>query len=226
MNTKLGSNLSRLRKQAGLTQEDMAARLNVTRQTVSGWERNRCEPDLQTLNALAAVLSVSLEELAGNCAPARFVRFQKRHIHGAAIYLGVTVLWILLDFLLYGYLVKLTRATLINYKFYYRLYVPYFGWFTAGGLLVSAIAMLTDAQSLPQKWLGKATQCGLVAALPTLLLAAEGIAFAIAGAPVGLLTNLFFRSLPAFNLCTLVFKKLLLFLSGGLFQLYRINRRQ
>ena len=42
-------NLRRARKAAGLTQQQLADRLHVTRQSVSSWELGRTEPDLQTL---------------------------------------------------------------------------------------------------------------------------------------------------------------------------------
>ena len=46
-------NLRRARKAAGLTQQQLADRLHVTRQSVSSWELGRTEPDLQTLTELA-----------------------------------------------------------------------------------------------------------------------------------------------------------------------------
>ena len=45
-------NLKRLRKERNLKQEDLAQRLHVTRQTVSGWETGRRQPDLDTLKEL------------------------------------------------------------------------------------------------------------------------------------------------------------------------------
>ena len=55
MNT-FPNNLKRLRKASGLKQEELAERLNVTRQTVSGWETGRRQPDLDTLKLLAETL--------------------------------------------------------------------------------------------------------------------------------------------------------------------------
>lgn len=42
----IARNLKCLRRQRGLTQEELAARLHVTRQAVSNWERNRNLPEL------------------------------------------------------------------------------------------------------------------------------------------------------------------------------------
>lgn len=61
----LSENLKSLRKQRGLSQEDLAARLNVVRQTVSKWEKGLSVPDAQLLMKLAEILDVSVAELLG-----------------------------------------------------------------------------------------------------------------------------------------------------------------
>ena len=61
----LHENLKALRKQKGLTQEELAIRLNVVRQTVSKWESGRSVPDADILMKIADVLDVSLSDLLG-----------------------------------------------------------------------------------------------------------------------------------------------------------------
>lgn len=61
--TKVAKTIKRLRVQNNMTQEALAVRLNVTRQTVSGWENNRTQPDIETLMRIADVFSVEIEEL-------------------------------------------------------------------------------------------------------------------------------------------------------------------
>jgi putative transcriptional regulator len=58
-------NLKTLRKQKGFSQEELAARLNVVRQTVSKWEKNLSVPDADTLIRLAEILEVPVSELLG-----------------------------------------------------------------------------------------------------------------------------------------------------------------
>lgn len=58
-------NLKALRKQKGFSQEELAARLHVTRQTISKWEKNLSVPDAVTLIRLAEILEVSVSELLG-----------------------------------------------------------------------------------------------------------------------------------------------------------------
>ena len=52
-----------LRKSKGLTQEELAAQLHVTRQAVSSWERGGSCPDFDTLKALAGILDATPEQL-------------------------------------------------------------------------------------------------------------------------------------------------------------------
>ncbi len=57
--------LSQLRKARGLSQEELAARIGVSRQAVSKWETGDASPDLNKLLALADQLEVSLDTLCG-----------------------------------------------------------------------------------------------------------------------------------------------------------------
>lgn len=58
-------NLKALRKQKGFSQEELATRLHVARQTISKWEKNISVPDAVILIRLAEILEVSVSELLG-----------------------------------------------------------------------------------------------------------------------------------------------------------------
>ena len=62
----LGETIQSLRKKQGLTQEQLAERIDVSRQAVSKWETGAAVPDLDKLQALSAVFNVTLDELVGN----------------------------------------------------------------------------------------------------------------------------------------------------------------
>ena len=64
-----GLKLARLRKNADMTQSDLAERLNVTRQAVSKYETGDSFPDVTILVTLAEVFGVSVDELIGAGAP-------------------------------------------------------------------------------------------------------------------------------------------------------------
>lgn len=59
----LGENLKALRTARGLSQEELACRLRVVRQTVSKWERDLSAPDAEMLVCIARELGVSVETL-------------------------------------------------------------------------------------------------------------------------------------------------------------------
>ena len=59
----LGENLKRLRTEKGLSQEEVAGQLFLSRQTVSKWENNQAEPGVENLKALARLYGVSLDQL-------------------------------------------------------------------------------------------------------------------------------------------------------------------
>ena len=55
--------LYKLRKEKGLSQEELANKLNVSRQTISKWEVGETTPELEKLVDLSNVFSISLDEL-------------------------------------------------------------------------------------------------------------------------------------------------------------------
>lgn len=55
--------LYHLRKQKGLSQEELANRLNVSRQTISKWEVGDSTPDMEKLIAISDMFQISLDEL-------------------------------------------------------------------------------------------------------------------------------------------------------------------
>lgn len=59
-------NLKILRKEKGYSQEQLAARLNVVRQTISKWEKGISVPDAELLVKLADTLEVEVSVLLGN----------------------------------------------------------------------------------------------------------------------------------------------------------------
>ena len=60
---KLCEKLYELRRAAGLSQEELAERLNVSRQAVSKWESGASDPSTTNLMALAKLFGVSAEDL-------------------------------------------------------------------------------------------------------------------------------------------------------------------
>lgn len=63
MNMNIGEKLKLRRQKAGFTQEQIAARMNITRQTLSNWEVGKNIPDINSVIALAHIYGLSLDEL-------------------------------------------------------------------------------------------------------------------------------------------------------------------
>lgn len=60
---EFNNKLYELRKQKGFSQEELANRLNVSRQTVSKWEVGDSTPDMEKLIAISDLFGISLDEL-------------------------------------------------------------------------------------------------------------------------------------------------------------------
>ena len=61
--SSIGKNLKRLREASGMTQLDLAKRLDYTKQTISNYETGRREPDIETVGKIAGALNVSIESI-------------------------------------------------------------------------------------------------------------------------------------------------------------------
>lgn len=59
----MGAFIAVLRKAQGMTQRQLAEKLNVSDKTVSRWERDEGSPDLSVIPVLAEIFSVSCDEL-------------------------------------------------------------------------------------------------------------------------------------------------------------------
>lgn len=61
----LGENIRTIRKEQGLSQEELAERIHVVRQTVSKWEKGLSVPDTELLEALSEALETPVSVLLG-----------------------------------------------------------------------------------------------------------------------------------------------------------------
>ena len=62
-NKSIGEMICSLRKEKGMTQNDLAEKMNVTDKAVSKWERNLSCPDINSIPKLAEILGTSVEDL-------------------------------------------------------------------------------------------------------------------------------------------------------------------
>ncbi|MBR1772650.1 MAG: helix-turn-helix transcriptional regulator [Eubacterium sp.] len=122
---EFNNKLYELRKQKGFSQEELANRLNVSRQTISKWEVGESTPDMENLVAISELFEISLDELVLDIVPeeadtsAQVVKSEfysdikenvltdenrkkaKKGLKIAAIVLGIIVLIDLISFVIY-----------------------------------------------------------------------------------------------------------------------------
>ena len=63
---ELGKQIYELRKKANLSQEQLAEKVGVSRQTISKWELGETAPDIKQAQILSQIFNISLDELTGN----------------------------------------------------------------------------------------------------------------------------------------------------------------
>lgn len=61
--SKVSKNLKKIRTEKKITQDALAEKIHVTRQAISNWENDKTKPDIESLEMLAEVLEVDIEEL-------------------------------------------------------------------------------------------------------------------------------------------------------------------
>lgn len=81
---QVGKNIKKLRELKGLTQDSLAEKLNVTRQSVSNWETGKNQPDIETLESLSAALDADVTEIIYGKKDS-YPMYQRRYICRAAV---------------------------------------------------------------------------------------------------------------------------------------------
>lgn len=85
----IGKNILKMRKQLGMTQEELAGRLNVSFQAVSKWENGVSMPDVSTLPLLAKSLGCSIDSLLGYAVEQKIINDYESRYDTEEYYWGV-----------------------------------------------------------------------------------------------------------------------------------------
>lgn len=62
---EIGQNIKKYREKNDMSQTDLAKIMNTTRQCISSWEKNRTQPDIETIEKLTILLNCTLADLLG-----------------------------------------------------------------------------------------------------------------------------------------------------------------
>ena len=174
----VAGNIKRLRIQNNMTQEELAEKMFVSRQTVSSWETGRNQPDVDTLKALASVYGNDINELIYGVPKGAYPRYQKKYCIVIAVCVAIIILMLLLRSVLVPYLLSLWND--IHWEGRYR-YSGY--WYYAIPLLSQAgigLSLGVTVLSVFSLWL----ECrirntryffitGIILLLPVFLIVAE-----------------------------------------------------
>ena len=177
---RFSQNLRRVRCQAGLTQQQLADRLHVTRQSVSSWELGRTEPDFETAGRLAEIFGTSVSSLLGEDEKPPYPRFQKRFVLGFVVCAGLLLAVSGLELGLFAYWRKLLLHDYSPalYAALWKLFVPPLLWYASGLGAVCFFAMWSPVRCGKQARL--ALLLGALAlGLPVLALMAQYLAVAL-----------------------------------------------
>ena len=101
-----GKQIRHLRTQSGMTQEELAGELNVTRQALSNWERDVNEPDLNTLKKICFLFGVHMDDLAKEVITKMETCEKKRNDN------LISMIWQLDFFMVSGYFLALVFSLL------------------------------------------------------------------------------------------------------------------
>lgn len=89
----ISKRIKELRQQQGMTQEELAERVHVTRQAVSNWENKKTRPDVEMLEAISNVFQIELMELLYGPSDRKVTKKQLAEI---GLFAGGTVICLLM----------------------------------------------------------------------------------------------------------------------------------
>ena len=94
LNQKIAKNLITYRKAAGLTQAELAEKINYSDKSVSKWESGNGIPDVYTLVQLSKLYGVSVDSFLGEETP-RLERKKTKVLHNLIMLLSVGIVWLI-----------------------------------------------------------------------------------------------------------------------------------
>ena len=153
----IGKTIRVLREQKGLTQEELASRLFVTRQTLSNYENGRTRPDLEMLEKIAGELDQDISALlCGPPANESRRRELRRLLTGSLL----TLLALLLMFLAH-HLDRTEETYRVILRLWNGLLLRPLFCLAAGWTLLQGVLTLAHAKPLSGSWMAPLRRCVL-----------------------------------------------------------------
>ena len=105
---KIENKLLKLRKEKGLSQEEVADLLNVSRQTISKWETGQSTPDFDKIIPLCELYEISCDELLTGKKKEDILKEEKEHEYMKAKGIGISLGIYILSIILFVFLISLS----------------------------------------------------------------------------------------------------------------------
>ena len=158
-----------LRTKLGFSQEDLAEKMFVSRQTVSSWETDRSRPDVDTLKTLADVFGTDVNDLIYGSPKGSYQRFQLKFLNAVIICMIILVIMgIIRGIILPNWFEVRGRKYIVGPS---NLVLPLISeaiiFFVAGYLNTSFVSLWVDCRSRKAK---HTLLIGTLLMLPSLLL--------------------------------------------------------
>ena len=111
---KFNENLKYLRKREGITQEELAEKLNVSRQSVTKWESGQSLPDIEKVKEIAYMFSVSVDSLVGDIECKSVNKIKKRVDDIGWFILGIVFFIVSIILEIYWFISKTIQDELVS----------------------------------------------------------------------------------------------------------------
>lgn len=144
----IGKNIRELREQKGLTQEDLAARLFVTRQTLSNYENKKTRPDIEMLLKIAEELDTDINTVIYGIATSN-----QRHQEQCRLVIGgIALIFTLVCTAVVHHFDKADMTYDITLRFFVCLVLLPVFWCLLGWTFVQGAVLLTKPKPLNFSW--------------------------------------------------------------------------
>lgn len=145
----IGKNIRSLRQSKNMTQDELAEKLFVTRQTVSNYETGKSRPDVDMLVKISEILGTDIHQVIYGPEPVKLTKDVKRLIIGAAITLVLLIALEILSPIVKEY----QRQTFFaGYSYLLHGVIRPLAWLTGGWTLALLLGMALKRKPLDHSW--------------------------------------------------------------------------
>lgn len=171
----IGKNIRQLRTAKNITQDELAQRLFVTRQTVSNYETGKSRPDVEMLIKISEVLEANIQQVIYGPEPVKLTKEKKRLLVSAILTLVLLIVFQVVAPWVREYRHK---TLMVGYTYLIQGTLRQLLWLCAGWTLAHLLGMALKRKPLEYPWV-KYAQRSLMAVLILWIAIAAGYAILV-----------------------------------------------